>query len=488
MMDSTGKRAFLAGVEPFGGLADDTLDALVGVMQRRALADGDLFFSEGDPGDAVFVVESGELEVRKRAEDGTDTLLRTAGSGEVGGVTSMALERPRSATLRARGDAAVWTIPSPAFRQFLIEHAELSRALLAFLGKNLRRKTRQLATLMAGVEDDPRPRVAVFDTKPYDRVHLERAGEGLRWDFFESRLVPDTARLAAGYPVVCVFVNDVIDEDVLKQLAAGGVKMIALRCAGFNNVDLPAAEKLGFAVARVPAYSPHAVAEHAAALILTLNRKLHRAHQRVREGNFRLAGLEGFDLHGRTAGVIGLGKIGRCLAKILRGFGMTVLGFDLYPDRAFADRAGVRYAEIDEVIEGSDIVSLHTPLTAETHHLINEDRIKRMKKGVMLINTSRGALVETSALINGLKSGHIGAAGLDVYEEESGYFFEDRSDVVITDDLLARLLTFPNVLVTSHQAFLTSEALDNIAQTTVGNIHQFLGGGALENDVFAAAR
>jgi D-lactate dehydrogenase len=218
------------------------------------------------------------------------------------------------------------------------------------------------------------------------------------------------------------------------------------------------------------------VAEHAAALILTLNRKVHRAHQRVREGNFSLAGLEGFDLHGRTAGVIGLGKIGRCLVDILQGFGMTVFAYDAYPDQEYAARTGVSYVELDDLLERADVVSLHAPLTPETYHLIDADRIGRMKRGVLLINTSRGALVDTAALVDGLKSGHLGGAGLDVYEEESGYFFEDRSDQVITDDVLARLLTFPNVLVTSHQAFLTADALRAIAETTAGNIREYLGG------------
>jgi D-lactate dehydrogenase len=317
----------------------------------------------------------------------------------------------------------------------------------------------------------------VFDTKPYDRRWLDQqAGDDLTFKYFEARLGPDTARLAAGYRLVCAFVNDDLSAPVLEQLAAGGVELVAMRCAGFNNVDLEVAGRLGIAVVRVPAYSPHAVAEHAAALILTLNRKVHRAHQRVREGNFSLAGLEGFDLHGRIAGVVGLGKIGRCLADILRGFGMTVLGFDAYPDQDYAARSGVRFVELEDLLERADVVSLHAPLTPETYHLIDADRIRRMKRGALLINTSRGALVDTAALITGLKSGHLGGAGLDVYEEESEYFFEDRSDEVITDDLLARLLTFPNVLVTSHQAFLTSDALEAIAETTAKNVREYLAG------------
>ncbi len=468
------RRRFLTSLDSFARLDSKILYDLAEAMVQRDLAAGEIFFREGEPSDAVFFVESGELDVLKRADNGEEILLRVMHAGEIGGLTSMATLRPRSATLQARSDAKVWTIASDSFRGFLSEYPDLSRELLAFLSDKVRIKTGQLATLMSHSREDSRPSIAVFDTKPYDRRHLEAAGPEFAWKFFEPRLGMDTARLAAGYKVVCVFVNDDLNEAVIKQLAAGGVKLIALRCAGFNNVDLAAAERYGITVVRVPAYSPHAVAEHAMALILTLNRKVHRAHQRVREGNFSLAGLEGVDLYGRTASIIGMGKIGRCLAEILRGFGMTVLGYDIYPDEEFAESTGIRYVSLDEAIENAEIISLHTPLMPETYHLIDEERIKKMKSGVMLINTSRGALIDTGALIAGLKSGRIGAAGLDVYEEESGYFFENLSDTVITDDMLARLLTFPNVLITSHQAFLTREALDNIAETTVDNIRGFL--------------
>jgi D-lactate dehydrogenase len=369
----------------------------------------------------------------------------------------------------------------------MTSHPDLAASVVACLGGKVREKTRRLAALIGHEDADARARVAVFDAKPYDRRWFERqAGDDLAFDYFEARLGPDTARLAAGYSIACAFVNDDLSEPVLEKLAAGGVELVALRCAGFNNVDLEAARRFGISVVRVPAYSPHAVAEHAAAMILALNRKIHRAHQRVREGNFSLAGLEGFDLHGRTAGVVGLGKIGRCLADILRGFGMDVLGYDARPDREYAARSGVRYVELDDLFARADLVSLHAPLTPETHHLIDDERIRSMKRGVLVINTSRGALVDTAALIEGLKSGQLGGAGLDVYEEESEYFFEDRSDDVIADDLLARLLTFPNVLVTSHQAFLTVDALEAIAETTAASVREFLAGGRggdLENAV-----
>ncbi|MGF1507913.1 MAG: 2-hydroxyacid dehydrogenase [Myxococcota bacterium] len=329
---------------------------------------------------------------------------------------------------------------------------------------------------MSGASEGGTP-IAFFDAKRYDeRSFSGLEARDLRFEYLEPRLSPRTAALSAGHSVVCAFVNDDLGGDVLRALADNGVGLVALRCAGFNNVDVRTAHGLGISVVRVPAYSPHAVAEHAVALIMTLNRKTHRAYNRVREGNFSLAGLVGMDLHGRVAGIVGLGKIGRCLAEILLGFGMKVLAYDAFPDSEYAERSGVRYGTLDEVLEQSDVVSLHAPLTPETYHMIDEDRVTAMKPGVMLINTSRGGLVDAKALIEGLKSGRIGGAGLDVYEEESEYFFEDRSDRVITDDLLARLMTFNNVLITSHQAFLTSEALGNIASTTVDNIREWVSG------------
>lgn len=276
--------------------------------------------------------------------------------------------------------------------------------------------------------------------------------------------------------VVCAFVNDDVGTTTLKLLAELGIHLVALHCAGFNQVDLSTAKRLGIDVVRVPAYSPHAVAEHAVAMILALNRGVHRAHNRVREHNFSLSGLVGFDLYSKTAGIVGLGMIGRELAKILVGFGMRVLAHNPYCEPPVARDLGVDLVDLDDLLKDSDIVSLHSPLTPETHHLIDEKRISMMKTGAMLINTSRGGLVDTVALIGALKTGHLGSAGLDVYEEESGTFFEDLSDQPITDDVLARLLTFPNVLVTSHQAYLTDDALEAIASTTATNIREYLDG------------
>lgn len=329
--------------------------------------------------------------------------------------------------------------------------------------------------------------VAVFDTHTYDRQALESANStwGHQLTFFEPRLTAETATLAAGFPAVCSFVNDRLDRRALETLQAGGTRLVALRSAGYNHVDLRAAAELGLTIVRVPAYSPHAVAEHAVALILALNRKIYRAYNRVREGNFQLDGLVGYDLYGKTVGVVGTGKIGAIFAGIMRGFGCRVLAFDVMPDRALADAVGLTYVDRARIFAESDIVSLHIPLTPDTHRMIDSAALRSMKRGVVLINTSRGALIDTRALIAALKTGHIGSAGLDVYEEEEGVFFRDLSDQVLQDDVLARLLTFPNVLITSHQAFLTREALENIAETTLENVRVFEAEGRAQNEVRA---
>jgi D-lactate dehydrogenase len=321
---------------------------------------------------------------------------------------------------------------------------------------------------------------AVFDTKPYDREYLAQApgAEQITWRFHEFRLTAETAPAAKGAQAVCAFVNDQADRACLEILSSLGVKLLALRCAGFNNVDLAAAKSLGITVTRVPAYSPHAVAEHAVALLLTLNRKIHRASNRVRELNFSLSGLVGFDLHGKTIGIIGTGKIGRIAAQIFRGFGTAVLAHDPCPAADWAAANGVRYVGFDTLLAESDIVSLHAPLMPGTLRLLNEKTIAQMKPGVFIVNTSRGKLIDTSPLIAALKSGHVGGVALDVYEEEEGIFFEDLSGQVLADDELARLLTFPNVLITAHQAFLTREALGEIARVTTANILALGAGGS----------
>ncbi|WP_181701370.1 2-hydroxyacid dehydrogenase [Chthonobacter albigriseus] len=316
--------------------------------------------------------------------------------------------------------------------------------------------------------------VAVFNTKSYDRTFLSEAnGDGRhRLTFLEPHLTEETAVLAAGHTAVCAFVNDRLDGATLNKLNSVGVSLVALRCAGFNNVDLSAAKALGIKVARVPAYSPHAVAEHTMALILALNRRIHRAYNRVREGNFALEGLLGFDLAGKTAGVVGTGKIGELVVRILTGFGCRVLVHDVAQNQAVVSM-GATYVPFTELAAGSDLITLHCPLTPQTHHLIDADTIALMKPGIMLVNTSRGAVVDTAAVLDGLKSGQIGSVALDVYEEEGDFFFEDLSNRFISDDLFARLLTFPNVLITGHQAFFTREALSGIAETTIGNLTAF---------------
>lgn len=322
---------------------------------------------------------------------------------------------------------------------------------------------------------------AVFDTKPYDREALQQASanHSIEWHFLEFRLTEDTVAAAKNARAVCVFVNDQLDRPCLELLAKQEVELVALRSTGFNNVDVCSARELNLTVTRVPVYSPHAVAEHAVALLLTLNRKIHRAFNRVRELNFSLNGLVGFDLNAKMAGIIGTGKIGRVTAQILHGFGMRVLAYDPFPNHEWAKRTGVEYTESPSVLlRNSDVVSLHTPLTPETRYTIRAETIELMRPGSVLINVSRGALVETKALIQALKSGRLAGVGLDVYEEEEGIFFEDLSSGVLQDDELARLLTFPNVLITSHQAFLTCEALTDIARTTVDNISALGGQGS----------
>lgn len=315
-------------------------------------------------------------------------------------------------------------------------------------------------------------RTVVFDTKPYDRESLQQVASGseIEWRFLEFRLSPETAIAAQGAQAVCIFVNDHADRPSLEALASLGVRHIALRCAGYNSVDLISAKDLGLSLTRVPAYSPYAVAEHAVALLLALNRKIPRASNRVRDLNFSLTGLVGFDLHGKTAGIVGTGKIGRVAAQILRGFGMRVLAYDPFRSDEWANKHGIEYTDARTLACESEVISLHTPLTPETYHIIRRETLELMKPGAILINVSRGALIETKALIGALKSGHLGGVGLDVYEEEEGVFFEDLSGKILQDDELARLLTFPNVLITAHQAFLTKEALSEIARVTVANL------------------
>lgn len=336
-------------------------------------------------------------------------------------------------------------------------------------------------------------RIAFFGTKKYDQETFCAVNEsvdeygkprfGFELKYYKSHPTMDNIVLVQGATVVCVFVNDPLTADIIAEMGRLGVRLIALRCAGFNNVDLAAAKQAGIRVVRVPAYSPHAIAEFTLGLILAVNRHLPRAVARTRDGNFSLQGLMGFDLYGKTIGVIGTGKIAKVLIELLQGFGMRILGYDPYPDKAFAAKTGLEYVELDTLLREADIISLHCPLTSENHYMINAEAIGKMKQGVMIVNTGRGGLIDTEALIQGLKSRHIGSAALDVYEEEGDYFYEDISDNIIEDDVLARLLSFNNVLLTSHQAFFTREALTNIATTTLQNVQDFVEGRELANEV-----
>lgn len=327
-------------------------------------------------------------------------------------------------------------------------------------------------------------KIAFFGAKPYDIASFDKVNEKYNYDirYYKGHLNPNNVVLTQDTDVVCIFVNDTADAAVIDAMVDNGVKLLALRCAGFNNVDLKAA-KGKLPVVRVPAYSPYAVAEYSLALMLSLNRKIHRAYWRTRDGNFSLNGLMGFDMHGKTIGIIGTGKIARILIRLLKGFGMRILAYDLYPDMKFAGEEGISYVSLDELYRESDIISLHCPLTDQTKYMIDKDSIDKMKEGVMIINTGRGQLINTNDLIEGLKEKKIAAAGLDVYEEEGEYFYEDKSDKIIDDDVLARLLSFNNVIVTSHQAFFTKEALHNIAETTLQNIEDFRCHRPLVNEV-----
>ena len=327
-------------------------------------------------------------------------------------------------------------------------------------------------------------KIAFFGAKPYDIASFDKVNEKYNYDirYYKGHLNINNVVLTQGVDAVCIFVNDTAEAAVIDALVANGVKLLALRCAGFNNVDLKAA-KGKLPVVRVPAYSPYAVAEYSLALMLSLNRKIHRAYWRTRDGNFSLNGLMGFDMHGKTIGIIGTGKIAKILIRLLKGFGMRILAYDLYPDMKFAGEEGISYVSLDELYRESDIISLHCPLTDQTKYMIDKDSIDKMKEGVMIINTGRGQLINTNDLIEGLKEKKIAAAGLDVYEEEGEYFYEDKSDKIIDDDVLARLLSFNNVIVTSHQAFFTKEALHNIAETTLQNIEDFRCHRPLVNEV-----
>jgi len=457
----------------FSGLDETALRALNEELHPARFAAGENLCCEGESGDRMFIIESGEVAVLKEVEGEQPIEVTVLRAGDVAGEMGLFGQERRSATLRALTDSKVWTLRYEAFDRLLGSNPSVAKGLLSHMSGHLVRETSTVARLLAR-DIEHGLRVAFFHASPYRNAlytRLNRFGYAMR--FFSSRLELETVPLASNFPVVVISANDCADADVIRALSALGVEMIALRCAGHNNVDVEACERFGISVARVPAYSPYAVAEHAVALMMALNRKTHRAHVRVRDGNFSLNGLVGFDMHGRVAGVIGTGRIGTCLLSILHGFGCELIAHTRTPKVELTDRYGVRFLGLDDVLAQADIISLHAPLTPDTYHLIDADTIAKMKTGVMLVNTARGALIDTEALIAGLKSGKIGYAGLDVYEEEAHYFYRDLSDSVIADDALARLTTFHNVMVTGHQGSLTDVAQENLAQTTIENIREY---------------
>ena len=490
MKDGAYLLELLRKAEGAASLTVSSMNLLHETLDQRIYKDGDLICEEGDAADWMFIVDKGSVAVIKKGEDSGLVEVSRLECGDFGGMMSLFEGMPRSARLEARGETRLFILHHDTLEKLLKKNYDLGMGIMAFMSRCMRRDSETLARMRIASLDN-RFSMAVFDSKPYtEKIFKECNKDRFALQFFEHRLTPATAASALGFDAVCVFVNDNVNADAVERLSGLGVKMIALRCAGFNNVDLKACQDCGIDVVRVPAYSPNSVAEHAIALMMALNRRVHRAWARVREGNFSLNNLVGMEMNGKTAGVMGMGRIGKCAAQILAGFGCNVLVYARHVDPEVAAMPRVKYADMDTLLRESDIISLHLPLSPATHYMINAEAIGKMKTGVMLINTSRGGLIDTMALIDGLKSGKIGSAGLDVYEEESNYFFEDRSHTNIDDDVLARLISFNNVIITSHQAFLTDEALSNIADTTFDNIEEFVAGGrgmALTNTVLLKA-
>lgn len=457
----------------FSNLDEATLLVLAKAFKSKTFKAGKRIYTEGNIGDRLFIIESGDVAVLKNIENGDPVEVAALHPGDIAGEMGLFGNKVRTATLQACNECKVWELGYDTFDDLLEQYGSIAKGLLSYVCSHLVRETSIVAKLLAK-NIEPGLRIAFFHATPYrNTLYRQRNHYNYAMHFFGPRLTLETVSMAAGFRVIVVSANDSLSKTVIDELHALGVELIALRCTGYNNIDLAACEHKGINVVRVPAYSPYAIAEHAVALMMALNRRTHRANNRIREGNFSLDGLLGFDMHGRTAGVIGAGKIGSCLLNILHGFGCRLLVHTRSPRQELIDRLGVSYVELDELYARSDIISLHAPLTPETNYLIDSKAVAKMKPGVMLINTSRGRLVDTMALINGLKSGRIGYAGLDVYEEEGEYFFEDFSDRVLMDDMLARLTTFNNVMITSHQGSLTDIAQSDIVDTTLKNIREF---------------
>lgn len=456
----------------FKSLSDSDKQLLFSHMTPLTYKAGETLVKEGDPTTNMFVLTGGKMEKHKGARA---SIIKR---GELVGVLHFFSKDPSHATIIALEDATVSSITSEAFRDLLVKSPSLNSAFITFLSKLVRARTNLINSIRAHVSGSGALRVAFYDSKDYMRTAFEavNAKYGFEIVWIEEKLSEQTLAFSAGCAVVCCFVNDIVSDKVIEHLAETGVGLIAMRCAGYDNVDLKTATRLGVGVTRVPAYSPYAVAEHAASLMLSLNRKLHIAYSRTREHNFSLNGLVGFDMHGKTVGVLGTGKIGKCLVYILRGFGCNVLCYDVREDPELTAMQGVKYVTKDELLAQSDIVSLHAPLLPSTKHTINKESLSKMKKTAILVNTSRGGLVDSEALLEAILNNQIAGAGLDVYEGEKAYFFENKSDRNMADSTLSRLLACHNVLITSHQAFLTEEALANIADSTLGSIKAFKDG------------
>jgi D-lactate dehydrogenase len=463
----------LKSIRWFSQLDNEALQSVQTVIQPMTFEAGELICREGEAGDRMFVIATGDVAVLKNVEDGPAVEVTILHRGDIAGEMGLFGDRSRSATLKARSRCEMLTLVYDDFERLLERESTIARALLAYMSGHLERETSAVAQLRSQ-DVETGLRVAFFSASPYrNQLYTQLNCHGFAMHFFPVPLSIDTVPLATAFPVVVASANDCFDEAVIEGLHALGVDMIALRCAGYNNVDLTACDRLGMSVARVPAYSPYSVAEHAVALMMALNRRTHRAHIRIRDSNFSLDGLVGFDMHGKTAGVIGTGKIGACTLEILHGFGCRLLAHSRSPKQDLIHRLGVRFVELDELLAESDIISLHAALTPDTYHLVDAQAIDKMKPGVMLVNTARGGLIDTEALLEGLKSGKIGYAGLDVYEEEAKYFYRDFSNSYIDDDTLARLTTFGNVMVTGHQGSLTQDAQSNIVETTLDNIREY---------------
>lgn len=462
----------------FGRLDQPHIEELTKLGARKTYKDGEVLVKEGESQTKAFIIEEGEVRRLKRNPNSDEQVeLNKLEKGETAGFLHFFAQDPSFATLQSKGESVVWELTRDEFTKWVSSHPEVSLSVMSGLAQTVRNQSKLIHGLSKDEKEENKDVVKVifFDTKKWVIDAFDAQKKELKFDWLHIKYVPqrlsaETAYSAAGCQVVSCFVNDNLDGSVIKILSELGVKTIAMRCAGFDRVDLKMAEALGITVTRVPAYSPYAVAEHAIALLLTLNRKTHKAYNRTREGNFSLDGLLGFDLYGKTAGVIGTGKIGQCLVNILLGFGCKVLAYDVFVNKELASK--VTYTTLDDLYANSDFISLHAPLTPETTHMINAESLKKMKKDVYIVNTSRGGLIDTPALVKAIENDQVGGVALDVYEQERDYFFQDKSveDKEIEDETLRKLLSLKNVVVTGHQAFFTAEAINNIAKTTLTNI------------------